>query len=293
MKKLIPLCIAAVLCFGVLLVGFTELNNSGWESIAKTVIAETSKATANFKITQGERELVVDGNKLSTDFSYYTKYMSKENGARYYYKQYDGKWYKAPQAYIPSMTLWESEAGDSVLGVLRRTLADSGNVKDLGDGKYTYGYVAEIGPAVVGWNPVFEYTFITDGARITEIEFRGATYKITYGGQSVFLPDAVEPAKLSTPQNLEITDGVLSWDAVDGATDYYIEIYRGLSYYMGAQTVQTNSFDIYSRIASQDWMLKEWAAAGALQITVRADFPVFSYISNSDESAPKKYVFNR
>jgi len=286
----------------------------GWKAIAEATIAETMKFNANFKITAsngGMPEItIVDGNKIKNDnnlMSYYTRYMYFDNGTIWWYMDYKNIWYKSPQVTIgdnsppdaPLPSLWRMQVNDSILSVLPDTLADLQNVKYKGNNKYTYKFVAEAGPAVVGWDPVFDYTFITDGTKVTEIKLRGKSHKITYGGQSITLPNAIEPAKLLAPQNLNIVGGILSWDAVEGAEHpwewqnsegtgkYYVEIHRGNSY-IGAAYVQAESYDLHARLMSQDWI-----ANGTYEITVKAYPPVFLLTYQSDKSVPISYTFVR
>jgi hypothetical protein len=296
---------------------WTEIDSAGWKAIAEATIAETMKFDANFKITAqslgntyGEmpQVITVDGNKIKNDnnvFSYNAKYLHFDNGVIWWYMDNKDIWYKSPQVSVgdnappdaPFQSLWRMQVNDSILSVLPDTLADLQNVKYKGNNKYTYRFVAESGPDVEGWNPVFDYTFITDGTKITEVQLRGKSHKITYGGQSVTLPNAIEPTKLLAPQNLKIVDGILSWDTVEGAENpwktmegsgkYYIEIHRGNTY-IAAAYVETEFYDLCTRLMSQDWI-----ANGTYEITVKAYPPIFLLTYQSDKSVPISYEFVR
>jgi hypothetical protein len=287
-----------VLFCGLLLTACGK-SNFQWKGIAETTIAELTKADANFKINIENddavpQEIIVDGNKMkNADAMYWAKYESLENNLLYLYLPYGDVWYRSPSVLGEGNTLTVYEQHDDCLDILKRTLQDIDNVKYAGGNKYTYRYVAEdsiAGIAEDGYDPVFDYTFITDGTRVTEIHLRGTVQKITYGGQTVTLPNATEPTKLPAPQNLAIHDGILSWDAVPGASEYYVTIYMSNSSmtaydYRGAQYETGTTMNLLERLQNQPDIF----TSGSYQITVKAIFPVFPSIYNSPESAPITY----
>lgn len=301
-----------VLFCGLLLTACGK-NNSNWKSIAETTIAEMTKADANFKITVTDmpvdgtvndtapQEIIVDGNKMKSDTTYWAKYMRFEDNTVYWYLPYGEDWYMTPgEVYTEQhafKTLWQTQVRNiGIFAVLPTTLADLKNVKYEGGNKYTYRLVPDIAgaiPAVVGYDPVLDYTFITDGTQVTEIQLRGVSYKITYGGQTVTLPDATEPTKLPAPQNLAINDGVLSWDAVPGASEYYVTIYMYTCityqttayHYRGAQYETGTTMNLLERLESQPDVFVH----NDYRITVQAIFPVFRTAYDSPESAPITY----
>ena len=310
MKKFSVAVIFAVvmITFGIGLTGCAKHNNFGWRAIAEATIAETTKADANFKITTSyigvadvvipPQYTIIDGNKIKNDNEhYYAKYLHFENGNIWYYLDHEEIWYKSPQVVVgdiaPYPTLWETQVNDSALGVLKGTLSNIKDVKNIGKNKYTYRLVADYFMDVAGY---WDYTFITDGTRVTEIQIREKSHTITYGGQSVTLPDAIEPTKLIAPQNLKIMEGILSWDLVEGAENpwkgmegtgkYYVKISKDNSY-IGAAYVESESYDLHKRLLSQDWITN-----GTYQITVKA-YPTIFLNYQSDESTPITYVFVR
>lgn len=272
-----------VLPFGFAGCGY-DSSVSEWENIAKTVIAETTKVDANFKITYGSQETIVVGDKMYSNAAdiYYADYMIKDGDTVYYYNLYNNIWYKAPSAFLPeNYTFSRYMSSITILAVVENTLNDLENVKDLGNGKYSYTYVSYF---ALG-DPFFEYIFFTDGTTITKIEFRGVEYEITYGGQTITLPSAVQPIQLPAPLNLSITNGVLTWDEVAGAKDYYVAIYFGSNYYRGAATVSCLEYDLRERFISQPDVF----SFGSYVITVRANFGVFSFIADSENSVINYY----
>ena len=285
MKKIFAIFVIIItVAMGGVLAGCNK-SNKGWKSIAENTMTQLTRADANYKIEQGDYFAIVDGSKVMEAINH-AIYISKEdNVIYYYYNDFDtGTWYKIPHySGVGAMTLGDIIFGDSILDIVKYTVNDMNNVKYHGKGKYTYKYTTKLFEVKIS----YEFTFYTKNQRIIEVRHSGSTYKITYGGQSVTLPaDFTMPTKLDTPENLNITDGILSWDEVDGTNEYFVTIHSGTQL-VGSQTVQTNLMNLYERIASNSNL-----ADGTYVVTVRAIFFI-SCVYDSDASEPIDYVFVR
>ena len=256
---------------------------STWVQIAEATSAEVIKADANFLCDLGNSEIIVDSNKGQKSGTYYVM----EDGNIYeFHRLPSGVYYKGVVrgGWLPSETIGEYMAAFSsyIYSVVLESLSYPQNVQDLGDGKFSYHRN--------GWGPDPDtYIFTVSDGLINKMEstvygasgilmYRTSVRTYTYGGQTVVLPsEFILAVKLATPDNLSITDGVLTWDEVEGAYYYSVLIYKDgvLKLDYRATSAEFN-FDRHIKNYFSNW------ETGTYQIKIKANDPLVNKLYESD-----------
>jgi uncharacterized membrane protein len=272
-----------------------EINDSNltWVRIAEATSAEVTKADANFFCKIGNGGIIVDGNKGKESGSYYVL----EDGKIYEFRRLSsGVYYKGvvKGGWLPSDTVGEYVGAFSsgIHSVVLETLSYPQNVKDLGDGKFSY-HRKGMGPD----RDTYIFT-VTDGL-ITEMEstvyggsgivmYRTFVRTYTYGGQTVTLPsEFILAVKLATPENLNIINGIITWDEVEGAYCYTVFIYKDGALMRDIRRYSADfNFDSHVRTYFKNW------ESDAYQIKITA---VDHFVSELYESDPAtvEYIYQK
>lgn len=300
MKKLLAIKSLSVLLLTVLIL---NLCSCGYETnplkVSKNVADRITKDDANYKITTDTQEFIVDGNKMYEKIvngeKVFESYMVKESDNTVYtYKFFEGVWYKRPSAILEKTTFGKYLLSQTILCAFDYVEGDyenedysCDNLENLGNGRYAFSIDPQIPEA-----DIQNYIFTVADGTITEIELNGRVYKLTYGGQTVTLPSAVVSQKLTTPQNLSITNGILTWDEVYGAEIYYVAFYfgvlpNGLRNFSGYQLVDCSELNLYECFANDSRY-----ESGTYQIIVTAkNSQGLSFSYESKESEPIDYDY--
>ena len=268
-------------------------SNLTWVQIAEATSAEVTKADANFFCNLGNDEIIVDSNKGKKSGTYYVL----EDGKIYEFRRLSsGVYYKGvvQGGWLPSDTVGEYVAAFSsgIYSVVLETLSYLQNIKDLGDGKFSY-HRNGMGP-----DPDIYIFTVTDGL-ITEMEstvyggsgilmYRTSVRTYTYGGQTVTLPsEFILAVKLATPENLNIINGIITWDEVEGAYCYTVFIYKNGVLMRDIRRYSADfNFDSHIRTYFNNW------ESGAYQIKITAVDPLVNKLYESDP-ATIEYIYQK
>ena len=175
-------------------------DNGEWESIAQYTIAETTKADANYKTSWADGLIsITDGNKFYSNNTYYVF----EDGKLFdiNFSTAEEIWQKVERDRPVYSTMGDYAFGWSGLSSIDSALNNLDNVQYLGKGIYSYheyGHYYSSGFV----NEPDTYKFIVINGLVTKIEstvyggsgilmFRNFVCEITYGGQTVNIPNDV------------------------------------------------------------------------------------------------------
>lgn len=296
-KKFLLLTLSVLLC----VTAFSACDLSGnmeypeWTQIAEATLAEVTKADANYKVSFSAYEIIVNDNKMS---QYGNTYQVMEDEKRYEYIFTSGVWYKTlvTGGWTDSATMGEWAAFSAAgMTVVKEALLNFQNVKDMGNGKFSYfqsGFYHETGLCPDPDTYIFT---VTDGL-ISEIEatvyggsgilmYRTTVFVYTYGGQTVTLPAEfiLTGEKLDTPENLSISNGILMWNTVERAGDYFIVIRKDGNFMLSIR-VDSTEINFYEYALSHNW------ASGPYEITVRANHLILNTYDSDQASIEFVYT---
>jgi len=264
-----------------------------WKQIAEATLAEVSKEDANYKMSSSafKYETIVDGNKMDDGYDLYVA--EGENIFRFSLRS--DVWYKTlqPGGWTPShpvtMGEWVLFSSYRSLHAVLSSLSNLQNIKDLGGEKYSY-FQKGMGP-----DPDTYIFTATDGllSKIEANEYGGSgfltyrtfVYTFIYGGQTVTLPsEYILTVKLSSPKNLIINYGILTWDEVEGAKYYSAEIHKDEKLQFRIFRIDSAVLDLHEHTLSYYW------TPGTYQISISAIHPTTHINYNSDKTSIE-YVY--
>jgi hypothetical protein len=267
-------------------------TNISWIQIVEATLAEVSKANANYKISASNNyETIVDGNKMVG----INGPQVMEGEQRYTFTSISNVWYKTlgTGGWTPSATMGEWAAFSSIgsLSVLFETISNYQNVEDLGNGKYSY-HQNGMGP-----DPD-TYIFTATEGLISRMEvtayggsgilmYRTSVSTYTYGGQTVTLPtEFILTVKLMPPKNLNINNGILTWDEVEGVGYYSGDIYKDGNPQLHFYRIDFTELNFHEHAFSLNW------TSGTYQITIRAIHPT-THMDYMSGQTSIEYIYNK
>jgi len=167
-------------------------------------------------------------------------------------------------------------------------------VNYLGNGKYAGSFINDF--RWWDWNHrlYIEFFITVSNRMISQLSFkhnsghiiRTDSYDIILGGQSIVLPNYNRQTRLSSPANLQINGGILTWDEVESAGGFWIYVENSYVRRRFAVASPISEVDLFERLYSMGFDY------GMYRTSIVAGGAVFLYLS-SLPSEPIYFYFTR